>query len=92
MRGRDPAQRSRGISEREGQLQRERVKHSERDGDFREGMETQEEHRGLQRGGGNLGGGWGLQGGDGDLIKELQRRGRGFREQLQGRMGASKRG
>ena len=58
-----------GISEREGQLQRGRVKHSERDG--------------------NLGGGWGLQGGGGDLRKELQRRGRGFREQLQGRTGAS---
>lgn len=46
MRGRDPAQRSGEISEREGQLQRERVRHSERDGNLeedggsREGVET----------------------------------------------------
>jgi len=78
---------------REGRAasERERVRHSERDGDFREGMETQKEDRGLQRGDGNLARGWGLQEMDRDFIKELQR-GRGFREQLQERMGASKRG
>ena len=57
LRGQDPAQRGGGISEREGQLQRERVRHSARNGDFREGMETQKEDRGLQRGDGNLAGG-----------------------------------
>lgn len=50
LRGWDPAQRGGGISEREGQLQRDRVRHSERDGDFREGMEIQKKIEAFREG------------------------------------------
>lgn len=94
------------IPERGWQLQRESMRPSERDGDFRDGMETSERGWSLQRGSGSLEGGWGFQegdrdlhlilakrprsDGDGDLITELQRRRRGFREGLRERMWASK--
>lgn len=78
---------------REGRAasERERVRHSERDGDFREGMETQKEDRGLQRGDGNLARGWGLQEMDRDFIKELQR-GRGLQRAASRENGGFKEG